>query len=92
VILQPSGMVVPGAGRRVFAAWDAVHVEPTEVGLEVQAIRGDGTVSADVPDFWAAVAVIELHARLGFLQPAAVAFHATLDDEGVAVVGEVQAI
>jgi hypothetical protein len=92
VILQPSGMVVPGAGRRVFAAWDAVHVEPTEVGLEVQAIRGDGTVSADVPDFWAAVAVIELHARLGFLQPAAVAFHATLDDEGVAVVGEVEAI
>jgi hypothetical protein len=69
-----------------------MHVEPTEVGLEVQALRGGGTVPAEVPDFWAAVAVIELHARLGFLQPAAVAFHATLDDEGVAVVGEVEAL
>jgi hypothetical protein len=92
VVLQPSGMVVPGARRRLFAAWDAMHVEPTEVGLEVQALRGGGTVPAEVPDFWAAVAVIELHARLGFLQPAAVAFHATLDDEGVAVVGEVEAL
>jgi hypothetical protein len=92
VVLQPSGMVVPGAGRRLFAAWDAVRVEPTDFGLQVQAIRGGGTVPADVPDFWAAVAVIELHARLGFRQPDAVAFSATLDDDGVAVVGEVESI
>jgi hypothetical protein len=92
VILQPGGMVVPGDGRRLFAAWDAVRVEPTALGLQVQAIRGGGTVPADVPDFWAAVAVIELHARLGFLQPEAVAFSATLADDGVAVVGEIETI
>jgi len=90
VVLQPSGMVVPANGRRLFAAWDAMRVEPTAVGLEVQATRGCGAVPADVQDFWAAAAVIELHAQLGFTQPDDVAFRASVADDGVAVIGEVE--
>lgn len=90
VVLQPSGVVVPGAGRRCFVAWDEMGAEIGPHGLEVHGPRGSGLVSPDVPDFMAVAAVIRLHADLGFASPEHVSFRVALDAGGLAVVGEIE--
>jgi hypothetical protein len=91
VVLQPGGVVVPGSHGRFFAPWDGVAVEPVAAGLQVRSARGTGLVPAEIDDFWAAAAVIELHAQLGFLQPDVVRFRVHVDGAEIAVVGEVEA-
>jgi hypothetical protein len=91
VVLQPGGIVVGGNHGRFFAAWDEVTVEPVSAGLTVRSPRGAGLVPAEIDDFWAAAAVIELHAQLGFRQPDQVRFRVQVDGTEIAVVGEVEA-
>jgi hypothetical protein len=91
VVLQPGGLVVPGSHGRFFASWDCLTLEPSLDGLLVRTARGSGVVPADVDDFWAAAAVIELHAQIGFSQPDLVRFRVHLDGAEIAVVGEVDA-
>jgi hypothetical protein len=91
VILQPGGLVVTGPHGRFFAPWDSLTVEPAPNGLTVRSPRGTGFVPADLDDFWAAAAVIELHAQLGFRQPDVVRFRVHVDGTEIAVVGEVEA-
>jgi hypothetical protein len=91
VVLQPGGIVVPGPHGRFFAPWDSLTVEPAAEGLTVHSPRGTGIVPADVEDFWAAAAVIELHAQLGFRQPDLVHFRVHIEGTEIAVVGEVEA-
>jgi hypothetical protein len=91
VVLQPGGVVVPGTHGRFFAPWDGIAVAPVAAGLEVRSARGTGLVPAEIDDFWAAAAVIELHAQLGFLQPDLVRFRVHVDGAEIAVVGEIEA-
>jgi hypothetical protein len=91
VVLQPGGIVVAGAHGRFFAPWDSLTVEPVAAGLTVRSPRGTGLVPAEIDDFWAAAAVIELHAQLGFRQPDLVHFRVHIDGTEIAVVGEVEA-
>ena len=89
-MLQPSGVVAPGEGRRSFVAWDEIQTSLGPAGLELHGPRGSGVVSADVPDFMAVVAVIRLHADLGFAAASHVTFRLAWDHDGLAVVGEVE--
>jgi hypothetical protein len=91
VVLQPGGLVLAGSHGRFFAPWDGLMVEPAPHGLTVRSPRGTGFVPADLDDFWAAAAVIELHAQLGFRQPDLVRFRVHVDGTEIAVVGEVDA-
>jgi len=91
VVLQPGGIVVAGARGRFFAPWDSLTVEPAAEGLTVRSPRGIGVVPAEIDDFWAAAAVIELHAQLGFRQPDLVHFRVHIEGTEIAVVGEVEA-
>jgi hypothetical protein len=91
VVLQPGGVVVPGNHGRFFAPWDGIATAPVAEGLEVRSARGTGIVPAEVDDFWAAAAVIELHAQTGFLQPDLVRFRVHVDGAEIAVVGEIEA-
>lgn len=91
VVLQPGGVVVAGSHGRFFAPWDGLTVEPAADGLTVRSPRGTGLVPADIEDFWAAAAVIELHAQLGYRQPDVVRFRVHVDGTEIAVVGEVEA-
>jgi hypothetical protein len=90
VVLQPSGVVVPGDVGRCFVAWDEMRAEVGPRGVEVRGPRGAGLVSPDVPDFMAVAAVIRLHADLGFVTAEHVSFRVALDGGGLAVVGEVE--
>lgn len=90
VVLQPSGVVVPGDGCRCFVAWDEMRTDIVPAGLEVHGPRGSGLVTPEVADFMAAVAVIRLHADLGFVDAECVSFRLALDGDGLAVVGEVE--
>jgi hypothetical protein len=91
VVLQPGGLVLAGSHGRFFAPWDGLTVEAAPHGLTVRSPRGTGLVPADLDDFWAAAAVIELHAQLGFRQPDLVRFRVHVDGTEIAVVGEVEA-
>lgn len=90
VVLQPSGVVVPGDGRRCFVAWDEMRTEIGPRGLEVHGPRGSGLVAPDVPDFMAVAAVVRLRADLGLVTAEHVSFRVALDGGGLAVVGEVE--
>lgn len=91
VVLQPGGLVLAGPHGRFFAPWDSLTVEPAPHGLTVRSPRGTGLVPAEIDDFWAAAAVIELHAQLGFRQPDLVRFRVHVEGTEIAVVGEVEA-
>jgi hypothetical protein len=91
VVLQPSGVVVPGDGRRCFVAWDEMRAEVSPRGLEVHGPRGSGLVCPDVPDFMAVAAVIRLRADLGLVATAEhVSFRVAYDGGGLAIVGEIE--
>lgn len=90
VVLQPSGLVLPGEHRRRFIAWDEMHTEIGPHGLEVHGPAGAALVPPDVPDFMAVAAVIRLRADLGFAAAEHVSFRVAVDGAGLAVVGEVE--
>jgi len=90
VVLQPSGVVAPGSGRRVFVAWDEMRATLGSCGLELQGPQGVAVVSPEVPDFMAVAAVIRLHADLGYGPADHVSFRLTVEDGALAVVGEVE--
>lgn len=91
--LQGRGITVLGPRGRRFVAWPDAVVTASADGLGIGRPGQDGgLVPVDATDFWAAAPVIELRAQLGPDCPSEVSFRARLEDGGVAVVGEIDAL
>lgn len=79
-------------GRYVVPWGDAV-VTPSVEGLGIgRPGREPGLLSTTAVDFWAAAPVIELRAQLGPHAPTDVCFRARVEADGLAVVGEIDAL
>ena len=91
VTLHRTGVALRARVRGLFAAWPRAEVVHEPDGLVVGVPQGaSARVPAALPNFWAAAAVIQLRARLGLQAAGSVHFRARMDEDGFAVVGEVE--
>lgn len=90
VRLDRSGIRLRRGWRGWTVPWSRADVARAEGGVAVRDGSGDAAlVRLGVANFWVALPVIELRARLGFHCPPVVAFRVRRADGGLAVVGEV---
>jgi len=89
--LHRAGAAVRSRLRRLVVSWSRLEVERTAHGL-LLAVHGRtcGLVASGLPNFWAAAPVIEMKAHLGPRAGATVHFRVRLEEDGPAVVGEVE--
>jgi hypothetical protein len=89
--LHPGGMQF-WAGRGRFVPWTRASVAPDPRGLRVVSEHhAPAVVPSDLPNFWAAAAVIHLRAQVGSDCPPRVHFRLRLSNGNLAVVGEIDA-
>jgi len=89
--LHPGGMQF-WSGRGWFVPWTRASVAPDPRGLRVVSEHhAPALVTADLPNFWAAAAVIHLRAQVGGDCPPRVHFRLRLSNGSLAVVGEIDA-
>lgn len=91
VALHRAGAAVRSRLSRLVVAWPRLEVERTPHGL-LLGVHGRtcGMVASGLPNFWAAAPVIEMKAHLGPRAGATVHFRVRLEEDGPAVVGEVE--
>jgi hypothetical protein len=91
VRLDRAGLHLRRGIRTRPLAWADLEVERTDRGLIVRETPGSGALlRVGLANFWVALPVIELRARLGFHCPPVVAFRVRRAEGGLAVVGEVE--
>jgi hypothetical protein len=90
VRLDRTGLRLRRGWRTASIAWSDIEVDRSERGLVVSDGPGrDALLRVGLTNFWVALPVIELRARLGFHCPPVVAFRVRRAEGGLAVVGEV---
>jgi hypothetical protein len=93
VTVTERGIELFGRRGRDLVPWGEAVVTPSVEGLGVgRPGREPGLLSTMAADFWAAAPVIELRAQLGPDCPSEVCFRARIEAEGLAVVGEIEAL